>query len=280
MKIAIIGAGLGGLTFGAYAAKEGHQVHIFDKNHAPGGVAALLEHEGYKFEQGPLLMGDMLPGEGLYELLRELGIELETQRADRDIVMPDYDMIKSLEYGGKYYLFYNAKNLTYGGWKEQIGICVGDDPLHFTRLPEQPAVPVGEAGAWDSIFASDPSVVYSIKDNLWVMYYYGYNGVHAGEGIAFSRDLIHWEYSPINPVMMYNEAEDKQIANPFLTVEEQRQIADALDINNSDMELCEFLGRTIIYYSWGDQKGTEFLAEACYEGSMKEFLQGWFEVKE
>ncbi len=103
MKIAIIGAGLGGLTFGAFAAREGHQVHIFDKNHAPGGVVALLEHEGYKFEQGPLLMGDMMPGEGLYELLKELGIELQTERADRDIVMPDYDMIKPVEFGGKYW---------------------------------------------------------------------------------------------------------------------------------------------------------------------------------
>lgn len=103
MKIAIIGAGLGGLTFGAFAAKEGHQVHIFDKNHAPGGVVALLEHEGYHFEQGPLLIGDMLPGESLYELLKELGIELETQRADRDIVMPDYDMIKPAQFGGKYW---------------------------------------------------------------------------------------------------------------------------------------------------------------------------------
>lgn len=103
MKITIIGAGLGGLTFGAFAAKEGHQVHIFDKNHAPGGVVALLEHEGYKFEQGPLLMGDMLPGESLYELLKELGIELKTERADRDIVMPDYDMIKPVEFGGKYW---------------------------------------------------------------------------------------------------------------------------------------------------------------------------------
>lgn len=65
MNIAIIGAGLGGLTFGAFAAKEGHQVQIFDKNNAPGGVVALLEHEGYRFEQGPLLMGDMLPGESL-----------------------------------------------------------------------------------------------------------------------------------------------------------------------------------------------------------------------
>lgn len=103
MNIAIIGAGLGGLTFGAFAAKNGHQVHIFDKNHAPGGVVALLEHEGYKFEQGPLLIGDMLPGESLYELLKELGIELQTERADRDIIMPDYDMIKPIEFGGKYW---------------------------------------------------------------------------------------------------------------------------------------------------------------------------------
>lgn len=111
MKIAIIGAGLGGLTFGAFAAREGHQVRIFDKNKAPGGVVALLEHDGYKFEQGPLLMGDMLPGEGLYELLAELGINLETQRADRDIVMPDYDMIKPAQFGGHYWRRERLKSL-------------------------------------------------------------------------------------------------------------------------------------------------------------------------
>ena len=77
--------------------------------------------------------------------------------------------------------------------------------------------------------------------------------------------------------MMYSEAEDKQIANPFISVEEQQLIRDALDVNNSDMELCEFNGRTIIYYSWGNQHGIEFLAEASYEGTMKEFLQSWFE---
>ena len=32
MKITIIGAGLGGLTFGALAARDGHQVEIYDKN--------------------------------------------------------------------------------------------------------------------------------------------------------------------------------------------------------------------------------------------------------
>lgn len=103
MKISIIGAGLGGLTFGAMAARDGHEVVIYDKNSKPGGVVALLEQDGYKFEQGPLLIGDMLEGEPIYEFLKSLGITLETMPADRDIVMPDYDMIKPKEYAGPYW---------------------------------------------------------------------------------------------------------------------------------------------------------------------------------
>ena len=111
MRINIIGAGLGGLTFGALAARDGHEVHIYDKNHKPGGVVALLEHEGYKFEQGPLLIGDMLPGELIYDFLEELGIRLETVRADRDIIMPDYDMITPKEYRGPYWRRERLKEL-------------------------------------------------------------------------------------------------------------------------------------------------------------------------
>ena len=103
MKISIVGAGLGGLTFGALAARDGHQVEIYDKNNAPGGVVALLEHDGYKFEQGPLLIGDMLEGEPIYEFLKELGITLDTIRADRDIIMPDYEMVTPSEYKGPYW---------------------------------------------------------------------------------------------------------------------------------------------------------------------------------
>ena len=111
MKINIIGAGLGGLTFGALAARDGHTVEIFEKNSVPGGVVALLEHDGYKFEQGPLLIGDMLPGESIYELLFELGIHLDTVRADRDIIMPDFDMITPKEYQGPYWRRERLKEL-------------------------------------------------------------------------------------------------------------------------------------------------------------------------
>ena len=56
MKITIIGAGLGGLTFGALAVRDGHTVEIYDKNSAPGGVVALLEHEGYTRPSRPRSM--------------------------------------------------------------------------------------------------------------------------------------------------------------------------------------------------------------------------------
>lgn len=103
MKITIIGAGLGGLTFGALAAKDGHDVTIYDKNSKPGGVVALFESDGFKYEQGPLLIGDMLEGEPIYEFLHSLGIYLDTVRADRDIIMPDYEMITPSDYNGPYW---------------------------------------------------------------------------------------------------------------------------------------------------------------------------------
>ena len=44
------------------------------------------------------------------------------------------------------------------------------------------------------------------------------------------------------------------------------------------MELGEFVGRTIIYYSWGDQLGHEFLAEACDNSFTDEEMQIIFSI--
>jgi len=93
--------------------------------------------------------------------------------------------------------------------------------------------------------------------------------------IARSRDLAEWESSPLNPVLAWSD-EDKAIASPKLTEEERRRIGAAVNRNNSDVDLCEFQGRTIVNYSWGDQVGREFLAAAEYEGPLRDFLAGFF----
>jgi hypothetical protein len=93
--------------------------------------------------------------------------------------------------------------------------------------------------------------------------------------IVRSKDLIHWETSRRNPVLAFS-GDDKRIANPQLTADQKRAVANARDINNSDVDLCEYRGKTVITYSWGNQQGTEFLAEAEYDGSLRSFLLGFF----
>lgn len=93
--------------------------------------------------------------------------------------------------------------------------------------------------------------------------------------VVRSKDLVHWQSSPLNPVLKFSP-EDKRIANPKLTQAQRRMIAGAVDINNSDIDLCEYGGKTVIYYSWGNQQGREFLAEARYDGGLAGFLKGFF----
>lgn len=114
-QIVIIGAGLAGLTFGAMAARDGRQVTVIDKNTVPGGVcaAAVLDTPAgtFRFEQGPLILSDLLPGESVYEFLDGFGIHLETKRADRGTATPDFALWKPEEYQGKYWRREKLKEL-------------------------------------------------------------------------------------------------------------------------------------------------------------------------
>ena len=52
--IAVIGAGFSGLSAAAYLAKEGHEVHVFEKHDQPGGRARQFTTEnGFVFDMGP-----------------------------------------------------------------------------------------------------------------------------------------------------------------------------------------------------------------------------------
>ncbi len=93
--------------------------------------------------------------------------------------------------------------------------------------------------------------------------------------VVRSKDLISWEKTKLGPVLKAS-SEDKKIVSNKLTKELKDKIDKAKNINNSDIDFCEYKGQLIINYSWGDQDGTEFLAEAYYDGTMEEFLKGWF----
>ena len=112
-------------------------------------------------------------------------------------------------------------------------------------------------------------------------YYYDFylEAFHGYEArVVRSKDLIHWEPSPLNPVLKASP-KDKQIANKSLPDSLIQKIAKADDWNNSDIDFCEYQGKLIINYSWGNQLGKEFLGEAVYHGTQEQFLKGWFPGK-
>ena len=96
--------------------------------------------------------------------------------------------------------------------------------------------------------------------------------------VVRSKDMVHWESSPLNPVLKASD-EDRRIADPKLTPDQRERIRVATNINNSDIDFCEHQGRLVINYSWGNQQGIEHLAEAGFDGTVAEFLTGWFSAK-
>jgi predicted GH43/DUF377 family glycosyl hydrolase len=95
-----------------------------------------------------------------------------------------------IEDKGIFYMFYNAKDSDQWPWTEQIGVACSTDMVSWKRSSMNPVVKV-TTNAWDSQFVADPFVV---RDgNMWVMFFYGFNGINAQEGIAFSKNLTKWD---------------------------------------------------------------------------------------
>lgn len=55
-KIAVIGAGLGGLSATIRLATNGYKVEVFEKNNFPGGKAGEVIKDGFRFDTGPSLL--------------------------------------------------------------------------------------------------------------------------------------------------------------------------------------------------------------------------------
>ncbi|MDX1479593.1 MAG: NAD(P)-binding protein, partial [Saprospiraceae bacterium] len=52
-KVGVIGAGFSGLSAAAMLAREGCEVHCFERHDRPGGRARQFEEDGFVFDMGP-----------------------------------------------------------------------------------------------------------------------------------------------------------------------------------------------------------------------------------
>ncbi len=73
--------------------------------------------------------------------------------------------------------------------------------------------------------------------------------------MARSSDLETWELSPFNPILEASPGEG---------------------INNSDVDILEYEGRTYLYYATGDQETWGTVRVAMYDGIEKEFFERHF----
>ncbi len=102
MKIAIIGSGISGLTAGAYLAKAGHDVNIFEQFPTIGGVTATIHQDGFSWDIGPLLLDGFAPGDRGRAILEELGVseKVPSVREDRGLEILGLPLWKEEKYGG------------------------------------------------------------------------------------------------------------------------------------------------------------------------------------
>jgi phytoene desaturase len=113
MKAIIIGSGMAGLTAGAYLARAGYAVTVYEQFPTPGGVTATLEQEGFRWDIGPLLLEGFAPGDKGRLILEELGVseQVPAVHEDRGLSMPEFTLWPPVDYAGPYWRREKLKEL-------------------------------------------------------------------------------------------------------------------------------------------------------------------------
>jgi len=74
--VAIVGAGIGGLTAAALLAHRGYQVQVLEQALVPGGYASTFKRKGFTFDVGATQVAGLEPGGIHHRIFSELEIEI------------------------------------------------------------------------------------------------------------------------------------------------------------------------------------------------------------
>src|SRR4030042_6088839 len=100
--VAVIGAGIGGLTCAAYLAGKGKKVKVFEQHFVPGGCCTSFSRKGVKFDAGVLHLTGGKESGAFQKVLSALEIENEFEFKEQfqRFVFPDLtlDSSRDVEY--------------------------------------------------------------------------------------------------------------------------------------------------------------------------------------
>lgn len=109
-KVAIVGAGLGGLTAGNLLAKKGHRVTLFESQKVPGGYTSGFRRKGFYFESGTLSFES---SDTVFKVMKKMGIY------DRIGFVRQPIAIKSEKMDGVCRSYLDLKSLVYDSHPEE-----------------------------------------------------------------------------------------------------------------------------------------------------------------
>lgn len=92
-----------------------------------------------------------------------------------------------------------------------------------------------------------------------------------------TKDFIDWEIGLHNPILFCSPEDRRPKPGMAFAPEFLENLRTRLNINNCDVDLCEFCGYTYILYDTGDQLTFGCLCEAIYDGPLDQFLKAFFE---
>jgi C-3',4' desaturase CrtD len=94
--VAIIGAGIAGLTAAATLAHDGADVIVLERHNVPGGCASFYQRAGYRFDVGATLVGGFGPRGVHRRLFEHFGIALAATPVEPAMVvhLPDEQVVR------------------------------------------------------------------------------------------------------------------------------------------------------------------------------------------
>ena len=102
---------------------------------------------------------------------------------------------------------------------------------------------------------------------------------HYTNYIYRTKDFKDWYVGYYNPILMPSN-DDKKISPRAADIDDEfmnRILTDGFNINNSDIDMCDYNGKVYMNYACGNQLGFYYMAEAECEGTVAEFLKSYFE---
>ena len=132
--------------------------------------------------------------------------ETWTQRCDDSILQPELPWEKKCieapalcKHGGKLYMFYAG---AYNNEPQQIGCAVSDDGLTWKRLFDEPFLPNGKPGEWNSSESGHP-YAFQDEDGKTYLFYQGNND--KGKTWYLSQVEIGWKDGM--PILVKNHSD-------------------------------------------------------------------------